>query len=207
MKKMDLKKDLKHLYNPSSRKPVIVDVPKMNFIMVNGEGDPNTSEVFREALEALYGLSFTIKFASKKVFEIDYPVMALEGLWWGTPKGLTRFTSDDKAEWKWTLMMMQPDHISEQFFKKQKEILRKKKDPSLLDEVRYESFEEGLSVQQMHIGPYSEEWRTVEPMHTWVEEQGFELIGRHHEIYIGDPRRAAPEKLRTILRHPIGKAL
>ncbi len=207
MKKLDLKKELKHLYNPTSGKPVIVEVPRMNFIMIDGEGDPNTSETFQKALEVLYGISYTIKFASKKELEVDYPVMALEGLWWGTPKGLTRFTPDDKAEWKWTLMMMQPDHISDEFFEKQKEVLREKKDPSMIDDVRYESFEEGLAVQQMHIGPYSEEWRTVEPMHSWAEEQGYQLIGKHHEIYIGDPRRAAPEKLKTVLRHPIGKAL
>jgi hypothetical protein len=207
MKKLDLKKDLKHLYNPSPRKPVIVEVPDMQFIMIDGEGDPNNSEVFQKSLEVLYGLSYTIKFGSKKDLEIDYPVMALEGIWWGTPRGLTRFSSEDKADWKWTLMMMQPDHIKEEFFLEKKEVLRNRKNPEFLDDVRFERFHEGPVVQQMHIGPYSEEWKTVEPMHKWAEDQGYQLVGRHHELYIGDPRKASPEKLKTVLRHPVKETL
>lgn len=206
MKKLDLRKDLKNLYQPSSKNPVIIEVPRMKFIMIDGEGDPNDSVMFQNAVQVLYGLSYTIKFASKKELDIDYPVMALEGLWWGTPRGLTRFTSDDKERWKWTLMIMQPDHITEPFFEDNREIFGKKKDdPPMLDFTRFENFEEGLVVQQLHMGPYSEEWKTVEPMHAWIEEQGYDLTGKHHEIYLGDPRRSAPDKLKTVLRHPVRK--
>lgn len=203
MQKLDLKKDLKHLYDPSPKKPVIIEVPKMNFLMLDGEGDPNTSQMFQDAIQTLFPLSYTLKFKVKKELEIDYPVMALEGLWWGTPKGLTKFTSDDKANWFWTLMMMQPDIITEDMVKDSIETVRKKKDPPLLNEVRFESFEEGLVVQQMHIGPFDDEWKTVEPMHVWVEEQGYKLVNKHHEIYLSDMRRTPPEKLKTVLRHPI----
>ena len=206
MEKLDLKKELKHLYNPSPKKPVTIEVPKMNFLMIDGEGDPNTSQMFQDAIQTLFPLSYTLKFKVKKGMEIDYPVMALEGLWWGTPKGLTKFTSEDKAQWFWTLMMMQPDIITAEMVETAMEEVRKKKDPPLLDNVRFESFEEGLVVQQMHIGPFDEEWKTVEPMHAWVEEQGYRLIGKHHEIYLSDMRRTAPEKLKTVLRHPIVKA-
>ena len=206
MEKIDLKKQLKHLYSPSSKKPVIVEVPKMSFLMIDGEGDPNTSQMFQDAIATLFPLSYTLKFTVKKGLELDYPVMALEGLWTGTPKGLTRFTSDDKAQWNWTLMMMQPEIISEEMVNEGIETVRKKKDPPLLDKVRFESFEEGPVVQQMHIGPFDDEWKTVEPMHKWIEEQGYELTGKHHEIYLSDMRRTAPEKLKTVLRHPVVKA-
>jgi hypothetical protein len=206
MQRLDLKKELKHLYNPSPKKPVIIEVPKMNFIMIDGEGDPNTSQMFQDAIQTLFPLSYTLKFKVKKDMEIDYPVMALEGLWWGTPKGLTKFTSDDKAQWFWTLMMMQPDIITPDLVEIAIAEVRKNKDPPLLDNVRFESFEEGLVVQQMHIGPFDDEWKTVEPMHAWTEEQGYKLTGKHHEIYLSDMRRTAPEKLKTVLRHPIKKA-
>lgn len=203
MKELDLKKELKHLYSPSSKRPVIVEVPEMKFLMIDGSGNPNNSKRFQNVIETLYPLAYSMKFGAKKELEVNYPVMAMEGIYWGTPKGLTRFTDEDKEKWSWTLMMMVPDIISEEFFKRKRSELIKKKNPPLIDEARLERFHEGAVVQQMHIGPYDTEWQTVEPMHTFAEKLGYELTGKHHEIYIGDPRRSAPEKLRTIVRHPI----
>ncbi len=205
MEKIDLKKKLKHLYSPSPTKPVIIEVPRMNFFMLDGKGDPNTSQMFQDAILTLFPLSYTLKFKAKKELEIDYTVMPLEGRWRGTEKGLTRFTSSDKEHWSWTLMMMQPDIITGEMANAAVEEVGKKKDPPLLEKVRFESFEEGLVVQQMYIGPFDDEWKTVEPMHSWIEEQGYRLINEHHEIYLSDMRRTAPEKLRTVLRYPIEK--
>jgi hypothetical protein len=205
MEKRDLKKELKHLYKPSPKRPVIIDVPEMNFLMIDGEGDPNTSQMFQDAIATLFPLSYNLKFKVKKKQEIDYGVMPLEGLWWGTPKGLTKFTSDDRDKWFWTLMMMQPEMISEEMVNTAIEEVQKKKNPPMIENVRFENFNEGSVVQQMHIGPFSDEWKTVEPMHKWVEEQGYKLKEKHHEIYLSDMRRTAPEKLKTVLRHPIQK--
>jgi hypothetical protein len=208
MKKLDLRKRLKYLYAPSARKVEIVDVPKFNFAMIDGEIRPDetpaTSQEYQNAIAALYGVSFTLKFMSKlrKKNPIDYPVMALEGLWW-TESG--EFDFNKKEAWKWTMMIMQPQHITKKMFRDALEQVRKKRENPALPKIRLESFHEGLSLQMMHIGPYSGEARTITKMHDFTRENGYDLKGRHHEIYLGDPRRAKPEKLRTILRHPISK--
>lgn len=203
--KIDLKKQLKHLLNPPSQKVVEVDVPAMNFLMIDGSGDPNMALEYQQALEALYGLSYTLKFASRKA-GIDYPVMALEGLWWmddmGTKYGEIDFTAD-KSRWQWTMMMMQPDHITQVLVDAAVDELRRRKNPPALAKVRFERFHEGLSVQTMHIGPYSAEKPTVDRIHAYIDEHGCEPRGRHHEIYLGDPRRSAPEKLKTVIRQPM----
>jgi hypothetical protein len=206
MKKLDLKKQLKYLYAPSARKVEIVDVPNFNFAMIDGQIEPGrtpeTSLEYQNAIGALYGASFTLKFMSKlrKKNPIDYSVMALEGLWWIDSGG---FDFNSKESWKWTMMIVQPKHITTGMFQEALQQVRKKRDNPALSRVRLESFHEGLSMQIMHVGPYSEEPRTIEKMKTHALEQGCNLRGKHHEIYLGDPRRAKPEKLRTILRHPI----
>ena len=204
--KINLKKDLKHLYTPSAKAVEIVDVPELSFVMIDGEfgpGDtPDTSQEFQEAIGALYGASYTLKFMSKLREDdpIDYTVMALEGLWWveGGEFDLSR-----KEDWRWTMMIMQPEHITEGMFQEALHQLREKKDNPALYKLRLERFQEGLSMQIMHIGPYSEEPRTIEKMEAFARENGYGLRGRHHEIYLGDPRRARPDRLRTILRHPV----
>ena len=206
MKKLDLKKQLKHLYAASARKVEIVDVPKFNFAMIDGEIEPNqtpaTSEKFQNSVDAIYGVSFTLKFMSKlrKKNPIDYPVMALEGLWW-TNSG--EFDFAKREPWKWTVMIMQPKHITENMLEQAVQQVRKKRDSLELSGIRLESFHEGLSMQAMHVGPYSEEPRTIDKMKSFALEQGYVARGKHHEIYLGDPRRAKPDKLRTILRQPI----
>ena len=208
MKKLDLRKELKYLYAPSARKVEIVDVPNFNFAMIDGEirpdETPGTSQEYQNAIGTLYGASFTLKFMSKlrKKNPIDYPVMALEGLWW-TESG--KFDLNRKEPWKWTMMIMQPQHITREMFQSALEQVRKKRENPALPKIRLEGFHEGLSMQIMHIGPYSEEKRTIAKMHEFAHESGFNVNGKHHEIYLGDPRRAKPDKLRTIVRHPISK--
>ncbi|MGB3714616.1 MAG: GyrI-like domain-containing protein [Candidatus Promineifilaceae bacterium] len=209
MQKIDLKKEYKHLYLPSAKKVEIVDVPPFNFIMVDGrieEGEsPESSESFREAMTALYGLAFTLKFASKlrETNPIDFTVMALEGLWWSASG---TFEIEKKGDWKWTMMIMQPDHVTLEMVQQAREEVRKKRGESAaLSSARFDRFHEGLSIQIMHIGPYSEEPATIEKMSAFAEENGLTLRGKHHEIYIGDPRRAKPENLKTVLRHPVSK--
>jgi hypothetical protein len=207
MQKLDLRKELKYLYQPSAKKVEVVEVPRFQFAMLDGEIEPGfapaESPAFQEALMALYGVSFTLKFTSKlrKVDPIDYPVMALEGLWW-VETG--KFDITHPEGWKWTLMMLQPDFISTEMFQEALTQLRKKKgDQPAFSRVRLESFEEGLSIQIMHIGPYSEEPTTIAKMDAFAQENGYQKRGKHHEIYLGDPRRAAPEKLKTVLRFPV----
>ena len=188
MQKIDHKKIFKHLYKPSAKKVEIVNVPKMNFLMIDGKGDPNTSQEFQDAVEALFGLSYTVKFMVKKGdMAIDYAVMPLEGLWW--IDDMSKFSVEDKSDWKWTLMMMQPEFVTPDLIENGIEELRRKKDPVALPKIRFEFFEEGKSAQVMHIGPFSEEGPTVEKVHQFIEENGFERRGKHHEIYLSDIRR------------------
>jgi len=206
MVKIDLRKDYKHLYSPSAKHVQVVDVPRLTFVMIDGvtgPGEPpGLSVAFQEAIGALYGVSFTLKFASKlrKTDPIDYPVMALEGLWW---------TDSDEFDpawshgWQWTAMIMQPEHITEEMFREAIHQVSRKRDSPALSRVRLEGLHEGLCIQVMHVGPYSEEPATIARMAAIAQEHGYVYRGKHHEIYMGDPRRAKPEKLRTILRHPV----
>jgi hypothetical protein len=204
MTKVDLKKELKHLYSPSVKESSLVDVPSMHFVMIDGTGDPNTSKEYHEAIEALYSISYTAKFMIKKEKSIDYSVMPLEGLWWADD--MDRFISADKDNWKWTAMIMQPEFVSEDLFQTVCLQAVKKKDLPALSKARFQSFSEGLSAQIMYLGPYSAEGPTIEKLHRFIIDQGHRfdgLVGKHHEIYLGDPRRTAPEKLRTIIRQPV----
>lgn len=201
MGKVDFKKEFRHLYGPSPKAPVIVDVPAMNFLMVDGRGNPNSSREYREAIEALYPMSYTLKFTAKQgELRRDYTVMPLEGLWWA--EDMDAFTEDRKDEWLWTAMIMQPEFISAAMVEEAREVVRSKKNPAALDKIRFETFHEGPSGQVMHIGPYSDEGPTIQALHEFIDRQDYELAGKHHEIYLSDPRRAAPERLKTIIRQP-----
>jgi hypothetical protein len=211
MEKLDLKKDLKFLYAPSAKIIAVVDVPLMNFIMIDGAIEPDqapgTSSLFQENMQALYSAAYTLKFSLKlrKQDPLDYPVMALEGLWW-VEDGM--FDLQKPGNWKYTVMIMQPDRITPEMFTEALAQLRNKKgDQPAFARLRLERFREGLCVQTMHIGPYATEPETIAKMQAFMQVNGCQdlvgLGGKHHEIYMGDPRRADPLKLKTILRHPI----
>lgn len=199
--KIDLVKELKELYRPSVRKPVVIDVPEMKFLMLDGTGDPNKAQEFQDAAEALYGMAYTLKFMLKNSGRTDFKVMPLEGLWW--MKGTRNFDMAKRDEWQWRLLVAQPDHVTEQDFKEARAQLKEKKDPAALGKVRFKSFKEGLSVQILYIGPYADEGPTITMLHEFAKESGYKLTGKHHEIYMGDPRRTAPEKLKTVIRQPV----
>ncbi|MGD2101619.1 MAG: GyrI-like domain-containing protein [Acidimicrobiia bacterium] len=205
--KIDLKKRYRSLYHPSAKNVEVVDVPELQFLMVNGEIEaglgPEQSETFQEDMGAIYGAAYGLKFMSKLRPEdpIDFTVMALEGLW-TTKSGRFEFGNTDDP-WVYTLLMMQPDHITAEMFRQVVEEAGERRPNPSLEKLRLERWREGPSIQVMHIGPYSEEPATIRRMDDFAEEHGYRLHGRHHEIYLGDPRRAKPENLKTILRHPI----
>lgn len=201
MIKIDFKKEMKQLYKSSSKNASIVEVPPMKFLMIDGKGDPNSSKDYKEAVEVLYGLSYTLKFSCRKNLEKDYVVPPLEGLWWADD--MENFQSLSKDEWKWTSLIMQPDFITEQLVREAFEEVKLKKNPPALSKVRFETFNEGLTAQIMHIGPYAEEEPTIIFLHNFIHDKGYNLSGLHHEIYLSDPRRCKPEKMKTIIRQPI----
>ncbi len=200
MDKVDLKKEFKNIYNPSAKEISVVDVPAMNFLLVDGEGAP-TSPQYSEAIEALFTVAYTLKFMVKKEKGVDYGVMPLEGLWW--VDDMTKFSAERKDEWKWTAIIMQPKHVSADDFQAALEQVKKKKNPPALFKVRFESFKEGLSAQIMYVGPFSAEGPTITKIHTCIQNSGHTLIGKHHEIYLNNPAKTAPKKLKTILRQPM----
>ncbi|MDP2402168.1 MAG: GyrI-like domain-containing protein [Actinomycetota bacterium] len=202
MDKLDLKKELKHLYLPSAKQIVAVDVPPMSFLMLDGEGDPNTSPAYGDAVEALFGLSYAIKFAVKKgPLAIDYGVMPLEGLWWADD--MSDFVTGDRTRWKWTMMIMQPQFVTRELVEETREAVLKKKNPVALPAVRFETFTEGAAAQTMHVGPFTEEGPVIERVHDFIEQAGHERAGKHHEIYLTDIRKADPAKWKTVIRQPM----
>jgi hypothetical protein len=204
MPKIDLRKELRHLYNPSPKAFSVIEVPPFNFVMIDGQGNPNTAPGYSEALQSLYGLSYTLKFASKQRLGIDYTVMALEGLWWADD--MDDFLTLNKDRWQWTMMMLQPEHITAEMFEEARAAVLKKRPSPALSQVRFERFQEGLSVQILYLGAYADEGPTIARMHTFIHDNGYVPAGKHHEIYLGDPRRTAPEKLKTVIRQPVRKA-
>jgi hypothetical protein len=207
MRKIDLRKELKAYYSPSAKVPEIVEVPGFQFAMIDGAiepgNEPGTSPAFAAALQALYGISYTLKFMCKQRADdpIDYPVMSLEALW-SVSDG--SFDIRRKDNWCWTAMILQPEWITPEMFAAGiAEVRRKRGDNPALDKLRLAHFHEGLAVQVMHLGPYSEEPATLDRMHAFAHAQGYRLRAQHHEIYLGDPMRSAPAKLKTILRHPV----
>ncbi len=205
MEKKDYKKIYKEFYGQSVKKISILEVPKLNYLMIDGVGDPNTSKEYQDAVEALFSVSYTIKFMLKKGEEnIDYGVMPLEGLWWADD--MNNFLVDNKELWKWTMMIMQPDIVTMEHVTTALEEVAKKKELPSLSKVVYKEYNEGLVAQIMHIGPYCDEAPTIEKLHKFITEEGYELTGLHHEIYLSDPRRCTPEKMKTIIRQPIKKS-
>ncbi|HCS39600.1 MAG TPA: hypothetical protein DIW44_08445 [Anaerolineaceae bacterium] len=203
MEKLDLKKQYKALYNPSAKENSIIDIPPLTYIMVDGHGDPNTSPVYVEAIQTLYSLAYTLKFHCKTALEKDFTVMGLEGLWWVPDMG--SFSTAKKSDWDWTMMILQPDFITPALFEEAKSKAVAKGKAPLADIARLETYHEGTSVQIMYFGPYADEGPTIAKMHAYAFEQGYVLNGKHHEIYMSDARKVAPEKNKTIIRQPIKK--
>lgn len=211
MQTLNLKQDLKPLFNASAKAPQLVDVPRLNFLRIDGAIEPGhspgNSPLFAENLQALYGASYTLKFMLKQRPEnpVDYPVMPLEGLWW-VEDG--RFDINIKDNWHYTVQIMQPDLVTPEIFAEALAKLRKKKgEMEAFSRLRLEPFHEGLAVQMLHIGPYAAEPATVEKMDAYLQAEGLQKCGDHHEIYLGDPMRADPAKLKTILRHSVVKRI
>lgn len=202
---IDLKKQYASYYNPPAR-PVILTVPAFNYLKVDGAGNPNNNPQFQSATEALYALAYTIRFAYKAAADAAYTVMPLEGLWWA--EDMDTFLTRDKAAWQWTLMILQPEFISAELVAQSRaEALRKKKlSAEQLDALRFEPYAAGECVTMMHTGTYDAETESIALMHRTAREQGYELAGLHQEIYLSDPRKTAPEKMKTVLRQPIRKA-
>lgn len=203
MEKVDFKKHLKSLYGPTKTRGLhVVDVPTMRFLMIDGHGDPNVEVFYREAVETLYGVAYALKFASRTQLGRDYTVPPLEGLWWAAD--MKSFVARQKDKWDWTMMIMVPDWIGPTMIASTIDAVRKKKAPPALDLLRVEALEEGKAVQVLHIGSYDDEGPLLTHMHgRYIPDNGWVPTGKHHEIYLGDPRKSAPEKLRTILRQPI----
>ncbi|GAB3172794.1 hypothetical protein FHX75_15341 [Micromonospora palomenae] len=200
--KTDFKKTL-DAYQAQRGRFRVVDVPDMSYLMIDGHGDPNTSPAFAEAVEALYPVAYKLKFASKRDLGRDYVVPPLEGLWWA--EDMSAFTAArDKSQWDWTLMLMVPDWIDQAMFGAAVEQAGAKNRPARLDDVRLETLSEGRCVQTLHVGSFDDEADVLAHLHhAVIPDQGFRLAGTHHEIYLSDFRRVAPEKQRTILRQPV----
>ena len=197
-----MRKEFRQLYDPSPKETTIVDVPEMNFLMVDGAGNPNTAQEYKDAVETLYAVSYALKFMVKKgETAVDYSVMSLEGLWWADD--MSQFSVENKDIWKWTSMIMQPKYVTKDMFDEAIEQVKKKKNLLTLPKIRFENFHEGLAAQVMHLGPYVAEGPTIESLYGFIKKNGYELRGRHHEIYLTDPRRSAPEKMKTVIRQPV----
>lgn len=202
MMKRDLKKELRPLYAPSAKGVATLEVPAMHFLMVDGEGDPNHAPAYAGAVEALFALSYALKFAVKRgSLAVDYGVMPLEGLWWADD--LAAFSSGERTGWQWTMMIMQPDLVSEAMVAEASAALAKKK-LAALPRVRFERFAEGLAAQTLHVGPFSEEGPTIARVHDFIAASGRALAGKHHEIYLSDIRKGDPTRWKTIIRQPMG---
>ena len=210
MQKLDYKKEYKDLYQPPS-KPTIINIPEMLFIAVEGEGDPNTCQEYSEALEILYGLSYTIKMSGKNDIQTDgyfvYVIPPLEGLWYADDIYFDGLNITDKNKFRWIAMIRQPEFVTENVFETAGSILIKKKPRLDLSRTKLKKINEGLCVQIMHHGSYDDEPDSIEKMKSYIALNGYkeDLSDKrlHHEIYLSDPRKCAPERIRTVIRHPI----
>jgi hypothetical protein len=200
--KVDFKRELRDLYLPG-REPALVDVPELAFLMVDGRGDPNTSADYADAVHALFTVSYAVKFAVKRSGVADYGVMPLEGLWWVAD--MATFSAEDKSAWSWTAMIMQPPPVTPELVAEMSATVAKKKALPAIGKLRFERFAEGPAAQVLYRGPYAEEGPTIERLHAFIAGLGYERAGKHHEIYLTDPTRAAPEKLRTVIRQPVAR--
>ena len=201
METLDLKKQYSSLYKPSASAPVLVEVPPLRFLMIDGVGGVGGPD-FQLSMGALYGLAYPVKFSAKKRLGLSYPVMPSEGLYWdadGGP-GTTPVSANSTA---WRLMILLPDEVSAEFVDEIRAVVAAKKDVPRLGDVRVQTYSEGASVQILHIGPYADETPTVRRLFAFAQERGCEVSGSHHEIYLSDPNRTKPEKLKTVLRYPV----
>ena len=204
MTKTDLKRSIA-AYTAPRGSFEIVEVPPMRYLMVDGRGDPNTSEEYGEAVAAVFGVAYKLKFASRSELGRDYVVMPLEGLWWSDD--MATFTSErDKSRWSWTMMSLVPEWIDTGLFERARAAVAAKGAPAV-QWLRLSELVEGRCVQTLHVGSYDDEAPVLAEMHDrFIPDAGLRMRGRHHEIYLADPRRTAPEKLRTILRQPVEAA-
>ena len=204
MKKLDLKKEYKEYFTASQKKPCLVTIQTANYLCMSGKGDPNTSTAYQHAIEALFSVSYALKFVIKKGPKaLDYGVLPLEGLWW--VDNMAEFDINNKSNWQWKAMIMQPEFISQELVSEAIDQVQKKKGLSNLDQLNYASTTEGLCAQILHLGPFSDEGPTIECLHQFMNDNGYDFNGQHHEIYLSDVRRCAPEKLKTIIRQPVKK--
>lgn len=192
---IDLKIDYKDLYSATPA-PKTIDVPELPYLMIDGVGAPE-SEEFERAIKSLYGLAYGVRRVLGEA--VHYSVMPMQGRWGADPQALNQ----PRGEWTWTLMILQPDAVTPEVVDVAAATLRKTKPQLPIDAVRLEKFTEGLCVQCLHVGPYAEEPTTISKLLSYAADQGLVPVGRHHEIYISDPNRTAPERLRTILRYPV----
>lgn len=200
--KYDIKRAHKALYAPSSADFALVEVPEMQYLAVDGHGDPNTAQAYADAIEALYGVSYTLKFESKNTLGRDFVVGPLEALW--RADDMTAFTSRDKDSWGWTAMIVQPDWITADMVDAAIAKLKSKKSLPAIDELRLLTLDEGLSVQILHIGSYDDEAPTLDRLHhAYLPLNALDFNGDHHEVYLSDARRTEPAKLKTVLRQPV----
>jgi hypothetical protein len=203
MKKIDLKKELAPLYSASAGKIATVEVPRLQYLMIDGKGDPNVSESFAAAINALYSVSYTLKFSIKKgAIAIDYGVMPLEATWWSDD--MEDFGQGNKSNWHWTAMILQPDFVTAEMVAQAIQEAGKKKDLPALPLLRLETTAPEKAAQLLHIGPYSAEGPNIQRLHQYIHDQGHALKGNHREIYLSDARRTVPEKLKTIIRQGMG---
>ncbi len=204
-KKFDYKKEFPDIYTASPTEPKIVDIPNMKFFIIDGKGDPNTSEEFKEAIKTLYSASFTLKmkFIKKETPKKDYVVPPLEALWF--VEGNKPWSMEEKENWCFRLMIRIPDFAKDIQIQKAIQSLEEKKDLPMLSKLKVEEFHEGLCAQILHIGPYNKEIETIEKLYKFIKDKGYKLRDKHHEIYLSDPRRCKPQNLKTILRQPIKK--
>jgi hypothetical protein len=201
MEKIDLAKEFKPLYAPRCGAFVEVDVPDLNFLMIDGSGDPNTAPAYKDALEALYAVAYAAKFQMKlSPAKIDFRVMPLEGLWWADD--MEDFSAARKASWQWTMMIALPDFVTDGVFEVARAKVAGKKDLPALPRLRLKRFREGRAVQTLYLGPYADEGPVIAGLHRFIADGGHRRAGKHHEIYLSDPRRTAPAKLKTIIRQP-----
>jgi hypothetical protein len=203
MDKLDLRKQLRSLYTPSAREFSLIEIPPLQYLMVDGHGDPAVVPEYTDAVQTLYSLSYTLKFLLKKTLGQDYTVMGLEGLWW--MPDMRDFSLERRADWDWTMMILQPDFVTPVLMETAKTQAVAKGKAPLAGKTRLATLTEAACVQIMFFGPYVDEAPVIARMHNWIHEHGFTPVGKHHEIYLSDPRKVAPEKNKTILRQPIQK--
>ncbi|GLY86677.1 GyrI-like domain-containing protein [Actinoallomurus iriomotensis] len=205
MTRYDVKRELKQCYAPKNTDWALVDVPAQQFIAVDGRGDPNTSPDYARAVEALYTVAYTIKFTSKRTLDRDFVVGPLEGLWWSDRPEV--FITRDKGAWQWRMLISQPDWITEDLIDECRQAALAKKKLATIADVRRETLEEGTSAQLLHVGPYDDEGPALARLHhEYLAANDLTMSGHHHEIYLGDPRRTEPARLRTVLRQPVRRA-